>query len=756
MRSDTHGAGHRPISIRALLVLGTGLLLLLASLIAVSGYLSLRQLQIGIQTTLEQASRIRELGLTMENEFLLARQEEANFLARWRSIGFDSAVTEYVAAHHAHLLQARAELDELERLAGSANDPAVQALTAEIDTLPSLLDNYELAFQTTISQIQNRSRAGGLESQVAKVLEDLESLVAPLPQPAFHELVLEMRTNEQAYLNTQRQEYVDTARLQVDQFVHLVEASSPADLMTEDGPVAATLLVNKSEAYYQLLGRLVSLDQEIEANTTTFREVTSDINRITNHIAAESEAGLTRAESQLQGVGRRSTLTLAVTAALTLGLGAVVAWVLSRRIVPPLNQLSQAAEELGSGNLEQTVAVRGAEELVTLGAAFNAMAGRLRQTLLGLEHQVTQRTRGLHAAAEVARATTEVLDLNILLEQVVDLVRERFDLYYVGLFLLDPAREVALLRAGTGHAGEEMLARRHSLKVGGESMVGQCLALGKARIALDVGAEAVRFSNPLLPDTRSEMALPLRSRGRVIGAMTVQDTREAAFGEADIAVMQTMADQVAVAIDNARLFAESEAALQEMETIHKHYMGQAWAEYSRARAVRGYQLADGGLAAVGDELLPEVRQAIAAQLPENEDGRSDSDEQREQSAAPALVAPIMLRGLPIGALGLRQGERRRPWTEEEIEVVQTIAQEFALAADNIRLVEDTQRREARERAIREIADRMQRASDMETLMYVTTEELNRRLGGSRAYVRLGTESHLGPLAGNGQAGQGGN
>jgi GAF domain-containing protein len=150
----------------------------------------------------------------------------------------------------------------------------------------------------------------------------------------------------------------------------------------------------------------------------------------------------------------------------------------------------------------------------------------------------------------------------------------------VGLFLVeeepgDSGRTFAVLRAGTGEAGRKMLELKHKLEVGSESMIGQCVARDEARIALDVGQEAVRFVNPHLPDTRSEMALPLRARGQVIGAMSVQSTEEAAFDEADISVLQTMADQVAVAIDNAQLFADAEATVEEMENIQRRYLGQA-------------------------------------------------------------------------------------------------------------------------------------------------------------------------------------
>jgi PAS domain S-box-containing protein len=178
---------------------------------------------------------------------------------------------------------------------------------------------------------------------------------------------------------------------------------------------------------------------------------------------------------------------------------------------------------------------------------------------------LVQRSNQLQTAAEVSHAATGILDPEELIQQVVDLVQARFRLYYVGLFLVDRAGEWpdevgkwAVLRAGSGEAGQQMLSAGHKLEIGGESMIGWCVANQQARIALDVGEEAVRFDNPYLPETRSEMALPLIARGQAVGAMTVQSEEQAAFGDEDIAVLQTMADQVANAIENARLLDETQ------------------------------------------------------------------------------------------------------------------------------------------------------------------------------------------------------
>lgn len=174
-----------------------------------------------------------------------------------------------------------------------------------------------------------------------------------------------------------------------------------------------------------------------------------------------------------------------------------------------------------------------------------------------------RRSQLLQVAAEVSRAASAILDPAELSQQVVDLVQQRFGLYYVGLFLVDERGENVVLRAATGEAGREMLRAGHQFPIGNSSMVGWCVANRRARIALDVGADAVRFNNPLLPKSRSELAPPLISRGQVLGALTIQSEQEAAFSDEDIETFQTMADQLANAIQNARLYDQLEKELEE-------------------------------------------------------------------------------------------------------------------------------------------------------------------------------------------------
>ncbi|MBK9927915.1 MAG: PAS domain-containing protein [Anaerolineales bacterium] len=182
-----------------------------------------------------------------------------------------------------------------------------------------------------------------------------------------------------------------------------------------------------------------------------------------------------------------------------------------------------------------------------------------------LVNGMTRRTIQLQTAAEVSRAATSILDINELLPNVVELIRNHFEYYYVGIFLVDEEKEWAILSAATGKMGERMIESGHRLKVEESSMIGWCIQNKQARIALDVGEDAVRFANPLLPLTRSEIALPLVALGEIIGAMTIQSEKPSAFSRVDITALQSMADQVANAIENARLFTDRVILNKELE-----------------------------------------------------------------------------------------------------------------------------------------------------------------------------------------------
>jgi sigma-B regulation protein RsbU (phosphoserine phosphatase) len=373
------------------------------------------------------------------------------------------------------------------------------------------------------------------------------------------------------------------------------------------------------------------------------------------------------------------------------------------------------------------------------GTIYEVLRGQLSSALQNilLIQQVEKRALQLQAAAEVSQAVSSILEPSELIQQVVDLARHRFDLYYAGLFLVDQSGEWtgepgrwAVLRAGTGEAGQQMLARGHKLEIGGESMIGSCIATKQARIALDVGKEAVRFSNPFLPETRSEMALPLISRDEAIGALTIQSTREAAFTDEDIAVLQTMASQVANVIANVRLFENVQAALKEMEATQRRYLGQAWAEHAQTAGAGWHEAVRLGTPRLGEALLPEAQQAMQRRSLTVLSGDAAPDEKYT-----GLVTPITLRDQVIGAMGVHAGAERQ-WTEDDIALIEAVAERIAQVAENLRLFDETQRRAVREQVISEVTARMRESLDVDKVLQAAAREFGEKLGMAEVNIRL--------------------
>ncbi len=355
---------------------------------------------------------------------------------------------------------------------------------------------------------------------------------------------------------------------------------------------------------------------------------------------------------------------------------------------------------------------------------FGVLANRIAGSIENLQLLEAGQRRGLRLqiAAEVARAASSILDLDTLLPEVVELIRERFDLYYVGIFLVDEIGKYAVLRSGTGEMGRQMLEANHRLEIGGTSMIGWCVANHQARIALDVGKEAIRFNNPMTPNTRSEMALPLVSRDEAIGAMTIQSAQEAAFADEDIVALQTMADQLANAIENARLFAKTQERLQEAETAQYQYRREAWSEYVKSRpAALGYEYDLTDLRPLSE--MQSVRQALALQ-----DGRLVAEDGENGDSGAVLLAPINLSGKPIGVLGFEEPEHPRRWNPDEVALVEAVSDQLAAVLENRRLFEQTQDALRRTDALFRASRRIVTAVDLSDLYQSVVDEIGRWVG----------------------------
>ncbi|HNT76633.1 MAG TPA: GAF domain-containing protein [Anaerolineae bacterium] len=423
----------------------------------------------------------------------------------------------------------------------------------------------------------------------------------------------------------------------------------------------------------------------------------------------------------LRGAQATGLINIAV-AVVAIALAGGGALIFARTLSQPLEELVMTTTRVAAGDYHLNVQSSRTDELGQLALAFNQMTRQLRELISSLEQRVEERTRGLETVAEVSRATTSLLNLTQLLPQVVNLVRDRFDLYYVGLFLVDEAREYALLSAGTGDAGRQMMAEGWRLAVGGDSMIGQCVANGEVGVRQTEGDGVGRLENPYLPDTRSELALPLRYGTVVIGAMTVQSVVESAFDSTYIALLQNMADQVAVAVQNARLFAEVQSTLDRLYAAQRRYQGEAWGQYIQTRPVRGYEYGPTGLTPLTESLVPEAQPVLQYQQAVVQKDR--------------LVIPVAQGDQIVGVLGFEQPFDKPGWGNEDVALIESLSEQLLLAAENQRLIDETQRAAARERLLGQIAGRVREELDMENVLKTAVTEIQQALGLQRVLIRM--------------------
>lgn len=347
-----------------------------------------------------------------------------------------------------------------------------------------------------------------------------------------------------------------------------------------------------------------------------------------------------------------------------------------------------------------------------------------------INKQTSRRVTQLQAITELSESIAQLQDLNEIFPAATKLISARFNFYHVGIFLVDQNREYAILQAANSEGGQKMLKRNHRLKLG-VGIVGFSAQTGQPRIALDVGADAVFFNNPDLPNTRSEVALPMNSRGKPIGVLDVQSTEAGAFSSEDLQVLTALANQVAIALENARLLTETRAALTQVQEVYNEFTRAAWSRTVSQTEQPGFRYQTGRIEMLQSALQsPEVTSAVqSGEVAGNQANGS------EKSRATVAV-PVKLRGEVIGILHIESNDPLRQWQDDEVSLVQAVAERAAFAMENARLFQDARRRAAKERLISESTARISGALNIENILQTTAEELERVLGGSEILIQF--------------------
>jgi GAF domain-containing protein len=336
-----------------------------------------------------------------------------------------------------------------------------------------------------------------------------------------------------------------------------------------------------------------------------------------------------------------------------------------------------------------------------------------------------RRARQFEAIAEVARATTSIQDEDLLLLRLAQVISEQFNFYHVGIFLVDEERQYAVLRASNSEGGKRMLARRHRLRIGQSGMVGHVAAAGAPRIALDVQMDAAFRDNPDLPETRAELALPLKVGDQVMGVLDLQSTEPNTFEPEDTEILYTLADQVAIAIQNARSHEATHRLLEEAQKTSVSYLKEAWRLLQAQEENVGYLVSDNTLKPLDMLLTPSQMSKVVAQ------GEVLSVD-RELAT---LEVPIRLRGEVVGVLDIRV-PRGHEWDPDDVDIVRAVADRLSLALESATLLETTQRRAEIERLTADISGKISASINLRNVLQTAVEELGHILPGSEVVIQF--------------------
>lgn len=358
-----------------------------------------------------------------------------------------------------------------------------------------------------------------------------------------------------------------------------------------------------------------------------------------------------------------------------------------------------------------------------------------------LEQGVQERTTELDRANKQAQARTAQLKIITELSQTIAVVRDpeellpliaeqisaRFGFYHVGIFLLDDQKKYAILRASNSEGGKRMLARQHKLRVGGTSLVGFVSQSSYPRLALDTDDDVIFFDNPDLPETRSEVSLPLKVAEQVIGVLDVQSKQPSAFSDEDIDMFTTLANQVAIVIQNAHLLEQTRSEL----AAYTRPGRRAWAARPEDRPPTYAYLPDGTVTrapALKDQSLHDILVSDQTVVLTPAPGSSTS----------TIAIPVKLRDQVLGVINIEPAEPNRKWSDDEIAMIQSISERTAFALENARLFEETARRAEREQIVSEISSHISESTNFNRIMQTTIQELGRMLGATRAFIQLET------------------
>lgn len=410
---------------------------------------------------------------------------------------------------------------------------------------------------------------------------------------------------------------------------------------------------------------------------------------------------------------------------------------ITRTITQPINTLTKNMTSYNNKQINNIPALKTDDEIGKFSQILHALSTDLYQSMTNLDElvnertaEITQRSKQLEAAVEIGLAATSIHELDQLLTTASHLISEKLGFYHIGIFLVDNAREYAVLRATNSEGGWRMLTQNHQQKIGEQGGIGLVTHTGEPQINQHIGSSGVYYENPDLPLSRSEITLPLIFEGQVIGALDIHSTEENVFKEEDISVLQVLADQVSAAINNTRQFENLNTTLEAERLVYSVLSEDAWTSVAKQAGV-GYTSDKSGVRSTGQSQSPLAKQAL--QLSKT---ITPKKLQSGQNNYPIAV-PVKVRGgQPIAVIESQKPKENGAWNTDEIQVLEAIAAQLGIALENARLFEQTQNLAQRERIATDVSAKVWSSSDINTILQTAVQELGRALNATEGTIRL--------------------
>jgi GAF domain-containing protein/HAMP domain-containing protein len=495
-----------------------------------------------------------------------------------------------------------------------------------------------------------------------------------------------------------------------------------------------------TQSFINLINTYLSNPQSTQLSTVVLKASYASV-RDANEIfyAAATEALANGIRSRIQNLSLRLNLSIMLAALSTL-----IAYIIGSRIMQsisrPLLSLLEATQRLTAGDMDTRLESMSNDEAGQVARAFNLLVEELKTSRMALQlraDELERRSSELETIAEVARDISIIRDLNTMLNVASSLIRERFEFYHTGIYLMDERNEFAILRAASGPSSQTMLEEGYKLRIGGTEVIGSVAQTGQAQIATFSEADKLTPKNSLLPATKSEIAFPLRGKSLIIGVLDIQSNSEKAFTKREIQIFQILADQLSAAIDNAQLVQQVEGSINQLNAANRIQTKRNWDNTLLVQqGMFGYEYDGFQIQAVPQNLSPELMHQLENGKPVILKEDTAANGNGGKSTQNVLMVPLLLSGQVIGVIGLERDNTSVDWTNEEISIAEAAANRAAITLENARLLEESQRRAIKERSISESTSRISSALSIENILSITAEELERVIGDSGVVLQI--------------------